>query len=48
MGKRVYGKNEIECFYSKKEGHSVVNFKLCANDLPKGKIKELVNIVGSC
>ena len=45
MGKRMYGKNETECFYYKKPRHIAMNCKIRANDLLKGKIKESTNIV---
>lgn len=41
----MYGKSETECFYCKKVGHVAINYKIHANDLLKGKIKESTNIV---
>jgi hypothetical protein len=44
MGKRMTSKSEIECFYCGKLGHTTINCKIYANNLFKGKLKEVTNI----
>lgn len=36
-GKKMTGKNEFECYYYGKTGHTTINCKACVSDLLKGK-----------
>jgi hypothetical protein len=44
IGKRMIGKSGIECYYNGNTSHTMINCKTYANDLLKGKLKELANV----
>lgn len=44
MRKKNANKSEVWCYYCKKIGRTMWNYKNCVSDLLKGKLKELVNI----
>ena len=50
FSKRIFHKNKstVECFYCKRRRHTILNCKIHASDLLKGKLKESANITISC